>query len=149
MRFEKRIIGWREYLAIPALHIEKIKAKIDTGARTSALHVTDLEIKKRKTGDFAYFKVHPVQRKSLPSYEAKAKVVEYREIKSSNGSTSERPVIEVDIFLGGQKQKIELTLVNRDLMGFRMLLGREAVRKGFLVNPGKSYMISKSLKEKK
>lgn len=139
----KPLLGWREILSIPTLGIKEIRAKVDTGARTSALHVTDLKMKKRGRTLFAYFRIHPKQKTKFPIIESKAKVVEFRRITSSNGISSERPVILVDIVLGQNKSQIELTLVNRDMMGYRMLLGRTAIKDRYLVDPGKSFLQTK------
>lgn len=139
----KPLVGWREELSIPALGVKKIRAKVDTGARTSALHVTDLKLKKRGKTLFAYFKIHPKQKSKFPIIETKSKVIEFRRVTSSNGISSERPVIMVEIVLGQVKTPIELTLVNRDMMGFRMLLGRTAIKGKYYVDPGKSFLQSK------
>ncbi|MCB0390625.1 MAG: ATP-dependent zinc protease [Bdellovibrionales bacterium] len=147
-KVEKPVLGWREILAIPTLGVKEINVKVDTGANTSALHVTDLKIKKRGRTKFAYFNVHPKQKSRLPIIETKAKIKEFRRIRSSNGIVSERPVIEVDIVIGQNKSQIELTLVNRDLMGYRMLLGRTAMKGKYLVDPGKSYL-QKKLKNRR
>ncbi|MCB0356047.1 MAG: ATP-dependent zinc protease [Bdellovibrionales bacterium] len=146
---EKGILGWREIIAIPTLGIKQINVKVDTGAQTSALHVTNLKVKKRGRTKFAYFRVHPKQKSSLPIIETKAKIKDFRRIRSSNGIVSERPVIDVDIVIGQNKFQIELNLVNRDLMGYRMLLGRSAMKGRYLVDSGKSYQQSKHRKKRK
>lgn len=148
---EKPIIGWREWVILPKLHVEKIKAKVDTGARTSSLHAFDLKFSKRKGEDYVSFNIHPIQKDSEITIPCKAKVIDYRKVKSSNGQSEMRPVILVDVILGNEKWPIELTLTNRDEMGFRMLLGRTALKKKFLIDPGKSYLGSKNskVKEKK
>jgi len=135
-------IGWREWVSLPELGVSSIKAKIDTGARTSALHVSHIH---RIPGtNRLEFKIHPLQKHSRPEVIASADMIEERTIKSSNGETSVRPVISTRLKVGDRIFPIELTLVNRDLMGFRMLLGREAVRKRYLVNPGKSFLTNKT-----
>ena len=133
------IIGWREWISLPELKIEKIKAKVDTGARTSSLHAFDMKMYKRGKSDYVKFTVHPRQRSSLGEIECKAKVLEYRKIKSSNGQSELRPVILTKVSLLDEIWEVEMTLTNRDEMGFRMLLGRESVRKRFLIDTGKSY----------
>ncbi len=145
MKKEHKVIGWREYLSIPKLGVESVKAKIDTGARTSSLHVSEISFYRRKEKEFAHFVIHPKQKSSFPAIEAKAEVVERRKITSSNGHASLRPVVLVEIVLGDHKRQIELTLVNRDMMGFRMLLGREALRGEYIVDPGRSYLQSREL----
>lgn len=146
---EKPIIGWREWVILPKLHIEKIKAKVDTGARTSSLHAFDLKYSVRAGEEYVSFKIHPIQKNSDLTVQCKAKVFDYRKIRSSNGQAEIRPVILVDLVLGKELWQIELTLTNRDEMGFRMLLGRNAIRKKFIIDPGKSYLGSKVNSKKK
>ena len=134
-------IGWREWVSFPDLGVKTIKAKIDTGARTSALHVSHIRIVKGT--DIVKFKIHPVQRRARPVVEASAKLIGQREIRSSNGEISERIVIETKIKIGKKIFPIELSLVNRDLMGFRLLLGRSALKNHFIVDPGKSFLLLK------
>lgn len=137
-------IGWREWTTLPQLGIDRIKAKVDTGARTSALHAFDLEYFKAPQGLMVGFKVHPLQRDTSLTIEAIVPVLETRQIRNSGGQEQERPVIMTPLRLGQQTWDIELTLTNRDVMGFRMLLGREAVRRRFLVDPGSSYLMSET-----
>ena len=134
-------IGWREWVSFPELGIEKIKAKIDTGARTSALHVSHIRVVKGT--DIVKFKIHPVQRRARPLVEASARIVSRREIKSSNGEISVRPVIITKVKIGEKILPIELSLVNRDLMGFRLLLGRSVLKNRFIVDSGKSFLLLK------
>ena len=136
-------VGWREIVSIPSLGIKEIKAKIDTGARTSSLHVTDLKIIKRGNTKFAEFNVHPKQKSALPKFKNRVRIESFRNVKSSNGITSRRPVIVTTVIMGTLKKEIEITLVNRDLMGFRMLLGRTTLKGDFLINPAKSYLLQK------
>jgi hypothetical protein len=134
------VIGWREWVGLPELGIAATKAKIDTGARSSSLHAFDVTIVHRRGRAYVRFSVHPLQRRSEPSVSAEAEVLEFRRVKSSGGHVTLRPVILTVVELLGQRWPIELTLANRDAMGFRMLLGREAVRRRFLVDPGRSYL---------
>lgn len=136
------VIGWREWLDLPQLGIKKIKAKIDTGARSSALHAFDIEQFQDNGKDMIRFQVHPYQGNSEDTVFTQAELIEWRSVKNSGGIAQLRPVIKTRVELGGQQWLIELTLTNRDVMGFRMLLGREAVRKRFLVNPGHSFLLS-------
>lgn len=138
-RKEKKIIGWREWVCLPALGISAIKAKIDTGATTSSLHAIHIERFRRDGKDYARFEVHPYQRNSRKTVQAEAPLVEYRSVRSSSGHESSRPVILTRIELFEEEWSIELTLANRDQMGFRMLIGRRAMKKRFLVDPGASY----------
>lgn len=142
------IIGWREWIDLPELGIKRIKVKVDTGARSSSLHAFDVEEFRRRGAPWVRFQVHPVQRNNKTTVEVEAKVLEYRSVRSSSGKSSQRPVIVTDIELMGTTWPVELTLANRDVMGFRMLLGREAVRNRFLIDPGKSYFNGKPAKRK-
>lgn len=136
---QRPVIGWREWVALPQLGIAYIKPKIDTGARSSSLHVSDVEEFHKGDTLFVRFRVHPIQRNKGFGVKAEAEVLEYRNVKSSSGQKSRRPVIVTEIQILGQRWPIELTLADRDEMGFRMLLGREAVRGRFLVDAGRSY----------
>jgi len=138
------IIGWREWVTLSDLGITKIKAKVDTGARTSALHAYDVHEYMDGNKNMVRFKVHPMQRNTLSVRYAKAEVIEKRLIRDSGGKVTLRPVILTTMRVGDLKWEIELTLVNRDQMGFRMLLGRQALRGNLLVNPQKSYLFGKS-----
>lgn len=143
------IIGWREWIALPELGIQQIKAKVDTGARSSALHAIEVETFQRDGKEMVRFKVHPQQRSSKETIVAEAEVLEYRSVKSSGGHQSRRPVISTTVQLLGRSWKIELTLAPRDEMGFRMLLGREAIRRELLVDPGRSYQNGRPARPKR
>lgn len=133
-------LGWREWLALPELGIGPIKAKVDTGARTSSLHAFAVERFERDGEPWVRFKVHPRQRDAKTTVIAEAKLLDEREVRSSSGKATLRPVIATPIRLGHHTVRAEVTLVRRDLMGFRMLLGRQAMRGRFLVDPGSSYL---------
>lgn len=137
-----QVIGWREWIQLPTLEVPWIKCKVDTGARSSCLHAFNKKVVERDGQSWIRFSVHPVQRKQKPTYECEALITEYRKVKSSNGQTELRPVIMADVILLDRRWTIELTLSNRDEMGFRMLLGREAVKGRFLVDSGNSYYSS-------
>lgn len=139
-RREPRVIGWREWVSLPDLGISLVKAKIDTGATTSALHALKVERFRREGRDFARFQVHPLQRNTRQIVTAEAPLVDYRAVKSSTGHETSRPVILTNIAIFGELFPIELTLANRAEMGFRMLLGRRALKRRFLVDPGASYL---------
>ncbi len=134
------IIGWREWVQLPDLGVAKIKAKIDTGARSSSLHAFDLKYHEREGQQWVRFKIHPRQRSSAKSVSVEYPVFEFRKIRSSNGQVTKRPVILTDVAVLGEIWQIELTLANRDAMGFRMLLGREAIRGKLLVDSGASFL---------
>ncbi len=137
---ELAIIGWREILVLPELGIEKIKAKIDSGARTSALHAFDLDYFTHNNQEMVKFKVHPHQKDSHTTITTFARLIEHREVTNSGGHTQLRPVIKTVVKLGLHQWEIELTLTNRDVMGFRMLLGRQALKKRFLIDTSKSFL---------
>jgi len=145
MRKGRVIIGWREWLALPDLHVERIKAKVDTGARTSALHAEELEYVRRNGQTWVNFVVHPEQHSRKARVAATAPLLEEREVRSSNGREELRPVIETTVRLGALEWVIEVTLTRRDVMGFRMLLGRQAVRGHGVVDPGRSFLNGKTL----
>ncbi|WP_146567170.1 ATP-dependent zinc protease family protein [Posidoniimonas corsicana] len=133
-------VGWREWVRLDPLGVPAIKAKVDTGARTSSLHAFKLKTFDVDGAPHVRFLVHPVQRKSQPSIECECPVYEFRKVRSSSGHEALRPVVLTDVWVAGQVFEIELTLANRDQMGFRMLLGREALRRRFLVDSGRSYV---------
>ena len=136
---QKPVIGWREWVELPELGIGKIKAKVDTGARSSCLHAFDVSSFEQGGRTYVRFKVHPWQRNSKEVIETEALVLEYRSVRSSSGKATFRPVIVTPVEILGQMWPIELTLANRDEMGFRMLLGREAIRGRLVVDAGSSY----------
>ena len=141
-------IGWREYVSLPDLKIPAIKAKVDTGARSSSLHAFDMELYRKDGLDYVRFKIHPVQRNDELVVEVETPVFDIRRVRSSSGESSVRPVIVTVVELLGVAWPIELTLANRDQMGFRMLLGREAMRGRMLVDPGSSYFGGKPKRKK-
>ena len=132
-------IGWREWVGLPDFGIEAIKVKVDTGARSSSLHASELQEFERDGEKWVRFKIHPVQRKRDVTVEVEARIIEYRSVRSSSGKVTKRPVIVTKLQLHGITWPVELTLAGRDKMGFRMLMGREAFRGRFLVDAGKSY----------
>jgi hypothetical protein len=138
----KLVVGWREWIALPGLGVAAVKAKIDTGARSSSLHAFGIDEFQRDGAAWVRFDIHPLQRDSETIIRAEAPVLEYRHVRSSSGHLTLRPAIRAEVELDGQRWPIELTLAARDDMGFRMLLGREAVRGRFTVDPGRSYMAS-------
>jgi hypothetical protein len=133
-------IGWREWLALPDLGIGRIKAKVDTGARSSSLHAFEVEVLGEGKHPLVRFKVHPIQRDSVTIVQCTARLHEYRQITSSSGHRELRPIVKTTILLAEGTWPIELTLSSRDEMGFRMLLGREAIRGRFVVDPNRSYL---------
>jgi hypothetical protein len=140
------MIGWREWVALPELGIARIKAKTDTGARTSALHAFSLRPFKENGQDKISFDIHPLQRDVGIVLTCTADIIDKRHVTDSGGHVEERYVIRTPLTLGGNTWPIEITLTERDSMLFRMLLGRSAIRKRFSVNPAKSFILSKSSK---
>lgn len=141
------VVGWREWVGLGELLDAPIKAKVDTGARTSALHAFRLRLDRSAGIPVAHFEIHPQQRSKAGSVQVTREVVAFREVRSSNGRTEHRPVIRTAVTLGGLTWPIEVTLTARDTMGFRMLLGRSALKGRFLVDPGRSFRGSRSVPE--
>ncbi|MEM9533088.1 MAG: RimK/LysX family protein [Pseudomonadota bacterium] len=137
------IIGWREWVGLPELAVSRIKAKIDTGAKTSALHADAISTTEVDGKTWAEFLVHPFPRKRTPEIVCRAPVVDLRDIRSSNGEVEQRVMVRTALALGPHVFPIDLTLTNRDEMRFRMLLGREALKHRFLVNSGVSFALGK------
>ena len=135
---ESLLVGWREWASLPMLNTPLIKVKIDTGAKTSALHAYDLEILEMSNKKYAKFVIHPLQKNESITRCAIAEVIDSRVVRSSNGHKEERVVIRSPIKIGNHYWDIDITLTKRDIMRYRMLLGREAMQ-SLLVNPGKSY----------
>ncbi len=133
-------IGWREWISFPDWDVEFLKVKVDTGARTSSLHVGEIEYFEKDSVPWVRFNVYPWQKSLKDSMSVTAPVKDFRNVKSSSGCLQRRPVIMARIQLAGHTFPVELTLTNRSSMGFRMLLGRAAMRKNFIVIPGKSYL---------
>ncbi len=135
------MIGWREWVALPELKIKRIKVKVDTGARSSALHAFNLKSFVRGGKTLIRFDIHPIQHSTSKVITIVTEMLDERYVRSSNGKTQLRPVIQTAVRLGNhQPWPIELTLTDRDAMGFRMLLGRQAIRKRLLIDPGRSYL---------
>lgn len=136
------IIGWREWVSFPDLGIDKIKAKIDTGARTSALHAFALKRISVNGKSRIQFDIHPIQHNTDSIITCIADVVDKRFVTDSGGHAEERYVIETLISLAGISWPIEVTLTERENMLFRMLLGRSAIKKRFIINPARSFLLS-------
>ena len=134
------ILGWEEWVALPELGLPAVKAKVDTGARTSALHAYDVEPFVSGRVRRVRFGVHPVSRRDHPAIACVARLVDRREVRSSNGEREVRYVIETPLRIGKRQWEIEVTLANRNMMTYRMLLGRQAIPEGMLVDPSASFL---------
>jgi len=141
-------VGWREWVGLPDLGIARIKAKIDTGARTSALHAFELQSFKERGSPHVRFRIHPKQYRTDIEMTCEARVIDQRVVADSGGHREERYVIETPIKLAGQTWPIEMTLTARDDMRFRMLLGRTAMSGRILVDPSRSYLTKKATKQR-
>jgi hypothetical protein len=138
---EPLTIGWREWVALPDLDVRAIKAKIDTGARTSALHAYRIEPFRRAGALWLRFELQPIQRSEAMKVVCEARAVDQRVVRNSGGGVERRYVIRTSLKLGEEVWPIELALTNRDQMGFRMLLGRTALEGRALIEPGRSYLL--------
>jgi len=134
------LIGWREWVALPRLKLPALKAKVDTGARTSSLHAFKIETYSERGTLKVRFRVHPLQRRSDIVVICEAPVVDHRVVSDSGGHRERRYVIESQLELGGLSWPIEITLANRETMSFRMLLGRSAMSR-LLLDPTQSYLL--------
>lgn len=131
----RTVVGWREWVALPELGLARLKAKADTGARTSALHA--FAVRTLRDGRVR-FRIHPLQRDAGPTVECVAPLVGHRWVRSSTGHRTRRPVVLTRLVLGELSWPVEVTLVRRDVMGFRMLLGRQALRRRVVVDASRS-----------
>jgi len=131
-------IGWKEWVSLPKIGNVRMVAKVDTGAKTSALHVSHIERVPGKRE--VKFRIHPKRKSQSPSKVIRAPLIEMRRVKSSNGIEMKRPVVRLRLSVGGKEFLTEVTLVNREKMDYRMLLGRQAIKGRFLVDCGHAHL---------
>ena len=131
----KMVIGSDEWCAFPSLNIPAIKARVDSGAKTSSMHAINIVRFTRENEHWVRFEVHPLQKNRKVTVHCEAALIDQRVIKSSSGDKEQRPVIRVPLSLGDTSWEVEVTLTNRDSMGYRMLLGREAMNGRILIDP--------------
>ena len=134
-------VGWREWLLLPELELPLIKAKIDTGAKTSCLHAFTIEEFIIDDKKWVRFGIHPHQDDIETEVYCEAEVVDERVVSDSGGHKENRYVISTDVLMANQRWPIEITLTNRDNMRFRMLLGRTAMKDKITVNPSRSFVL--------
>ena len=144
---ELMTLGWREWVDLPELGLASIKAKVDTGARTSALHAFEVRQFDADGRRRVEFRMHPRQKDNDTVVVCRADVIDERVVRDSGGHTEKRWVIETPVTIGGETWPIEITLTARDDMLFRMLLGRTAIRKRAVVDPARSYLVGKKPEE--
>ncbi len=142
----KIVIGWKEWCAFPDLGLPAIKAKVDTGAKTSCLHAYDIQTFTKDGLKFVRFKVHPLQKNDVLEVECSAPLSDYRNVTSSNGEREERYVIKTPMILNEKTIETEVSLTSRHQMTFRMLLGRDAISQAeFIVDPSKDFLLGEML----
>ncbi|MEM7209739.1 MAG: RimK/LysX family protein [Pseudomonadota bacterium] len=136
-------VGWREWVALPELGLHAIKAKIDTGAKTSALHASSVERIRADNRDRVRFVMHPLQRSETPTIQCEADLLDVRDVTDSGGHKESRLVIETPLKVGEHSWPVQITLTDRKGMRFRMLIGRRAMVGRIVVNPKASYCVGK------
>lgn len=138
------VIGWREWVGLPGLGGAVVRAKVDTGARTAALHAFGLELFEKDGTEYARFAIHPDHQSPGPAVIVETPVLGHRLVRNPGGRSEERPIIKTKLTIGRYRVTAEVNLTRRDNMGMPMLLGRQTVRRRFLVDPGRSYLIGQA-----
>ena len=139
----RRTAGWREWVGLDGLGVDSIKAKMDTGARTSAIHAFGVESYRRNGELRVRFSIHPVQNDDTVKVACDEKVADIRTVSNPGGRRERRYIIRTDLSMGGDVWPIELSLTDRDEMGFRLLIGRTAMQGRLLVDPDHSFRLGK------
>jgi hypothetical protein len=140
------LIGWREWISLPDLKIPILKAKVDTGAKTSSLHAFRIETYTERGSPMVRFHMHPLQRRQDLVIVGHAPILDYRVVTDSGGHRESRYVIETNLNVGDHEWPIEVTLANRETMSFRFLLGRSAMSH-LLLDPSKSFLLGRPEKK--
>ncbi|MCX6171405.1 MAG: 30S ribosomal protein S6--L-glutamate ligase [Flavobacterium sp.] len=143
----KIILGSEEWCSFPELGIPAIKARVDSGAKTSALHAINIAPFVKEDENWVKFDINPIQNNLKTVIHCQAKLIDKRIVKSSSGFREQRYVIQTPLKIGNDSWEIEMTLTNRDSMGFRMLLGREAMSGRILVDPEQKYLLGQTTNE--
>lgn len=146
---DKPVLGWREWIGFPDLGIVQIKAKVDSGARTSCLHAFRVEPFERDGRSWVSFDIHPQQGNTDEVITCEAPVLDKRAVRDSGGHEEIRYVIETTIRIGERSHTAEVTLTDRDTMKFRVLLGRSMFRGKYLVDASRSYLCGKKKRKAK
>jgi ribosomal protein S6--L-glutamate ligase len=145
---EKFIVGWKEWCSLPDLELPAIKAKLDTGAKTSCLHAFNITIFKEKRKEFANFYIHPIQNRKDIIKQCNAELIDQRIVIDSGAHKELRYIIKTKLILGNEEKEIEMSLTNRSKMSCRMLIGREALKGDFIVDSEQSFLLGKLSKLK-
>jgi hypothetical protein len=145
---DKLVLGWREWVSLPALGIARIKAKLDSGARTSTLHALRSQPYIERGAPRVRLHIEPTRRSGGAVVVVDCAVVDERTVSDSSGHRERRLVIESPLCIAGQQWPIEITITNRDAMMFRMLLGRTAMHGRIVVDPERSYVLEKPLRQR-